>query len=102
MCGELASGVWGGPLREGVLRERVRGTRAHACCGTAPAGRGRSDALRVVRLSGEAGRAVPFWAGKKGNGPQGKREPLGFAGGSGPEGEIGKKDGPRRVLAGPV
>ena len=60
---------------------------------SASGGRGRSDALRGVRLSGEAGWAVPFWAGKKGNGPQGKREPLGFAGGSGPEGERGKRMG---------
>ena len=30
--------MWGGPLREGALRERVRGTQAHACCRTAPAG----------------------------------------------------------------
>ena len=46
--------------------------------------------------------AGPAWAGEKGNGPQGKREPLGFVGGIGPEGERGKKDGPLRVLAGPV
>ena len=82
-CGERKREGWAGSRAEGVLRERVRGTRAHACCGTVPAGGagavilGRSGTERrtargaAERRSGPGGAVLGREKGKRAAGKEG-------------------------------